>query len=226
MSAAVDQGVRERPILFKMEMVRAILKGQKTQTRRPVKPPRSKKLIYDLDDSWIDGSMGHQYVHIAFRHRDDPPTDDTNQERVYCPYGSPGDRLWVKETWRFQKSHIDGWKSNCALAFKAGRERGRVTIFPYGLDDPKDQDERWRPSIFMPRDYSRVLLQIQSVRIERVREIGEEDAQAEGFKNKKAFLALWDQMYPTSSPYSGNPLVWRIRFRRIDSNGKPMGPTQ
>ena len=136
---------KERPIIFSAPMVRAILEGRKSMTRRIVK----------FNDSGRVKLNGKQW------HIEDP--DAING----CPYGTVGDRLLVKETFMGTKD---------CLSYRATDPR---QVIEFGFD-------KWTPSIFMPRWASRITLEIVSVRVERVQEITEEDARAEG-----AHLATW-----------------------------------
>lgn len=161
---------RERPILFKGEMVRAILEGRKTQTRRVVKPMRgfehnnicAPHLMKERGKVWMHGPMTERVGCT-----------------VPCPYGVPGDRLWVRET----------FYDDCF------RDKGEAPTGPdsdvyYRADVPSGRFEDagywgepgggWKPSIFMPRWASRISLPITSIRVERLQDISEEDAKAEG----------------------------------------------
>jgi hypothetical protein len=131
--------MKERPILFSGPMIRAILDGQKTQTRRVIKP-----------DWW--------------RCLDPEDEDDRQQALRTCPYGQPGDRLWVRETWNADWCDHIIYRADGGSAKDAG----------YGTE-PK-----WKPSIFMPRWASRLTLEVVDVRVERLQEIDEDDAVAEG----------------------------------------------
>lgn len=213
--------VKERPVLFKAEMVRAILDGRKTQTRRIVKAKDSepercitlKTLMRNIQEwrqqegRWfgIDG-----WDTLVF---------------ADCPYGQVGDHLWVKETWT--PDHADFYP-HFPLCYRADfgpeyeRENGKVwsseqnAWFPF----------KWRPSIFMPRWASRITLEITSVRVERLREISEQDAASEGVKwrtgnpgecrtcARGAFMDLWESINGKDS-WAANPWVWCIEFKRL-----------
>ena len=173
---------RERPILFSGPMVRAILEGRKTQTRRAVKP-RDPTWTY----SCVDDADGQAWLYES---------DDVGEwHEAACPYGEPGDRLWVRETWR-----CTGGADRKGIIYRAD-EGGRIpdAFALLGLDElgrkwldhgqwpdwdrlvyDTAQSTTWRPSIHMPRWASRINLKVMGVRIERVQEISEEDAQAEG----------------------------------------------
>jgi len=155
--------MKEHPILFKGEMVRAILDGTKNQTRRIIKLPKRPSVIdATWDEDWQEraradhGCLFHGVcLHVPFTF----DTDDQGWERIPCRYRE-GDLLWVKETW-------------------CGGQHG--TSIQYRADWPEhDYGPKWRPSIFMKRAYSRIDLEVLGVKIERVQEISEEDARAEG----------------------------------------------
>ena len=168
-------------------MVQAILEGRKTQTRRVVKPqPIGERLALDM---WEDGIVRQ------------------------CPYGLPGDRLWVRETFaRFEGDSPNDF------------ETGDGWIYRASVQPEHDDGIKWRPSIHMPREASRILLEITDVRIERLQEITEEDARAEGEKADVflgdtataivPFALRWDDIYGPGV-YAMNPWVWVITFKRI-----------
>ena len=205
--------VKERPILFSAPMVRALLDGTKTQTRRVVKP-QPIGLTSD----------GVPFVHTA---------DDEKFGRlgkvVMCPYGQPSDRLWVREAWRVEK-FIDNLAprelaTGCSVVYEASGEapawRGKL-----------------RPSMFMPRRMSRITLEVTGVRVERLQDISEADAVAEGIERLNSphpnvklyrdyapghdstvlpvysYQTLWEQINGPDS-WATNPWVWVVEFRRI-----------
>jgi len=235
--------VRERPILFSDPMIRAINDGRKMQTRRPIVPqPPSIEAVKALS--------GIDYGWIAPRKADEPwrvsgpvwaVRDLMGQEpELRCPYGRPGDRLWVREAWAVEAGldrsrgfsgwpvwyRADGayrWLGNGGVGFHTGNSRGR-----------------WRPSIHMPRWASRITLEITDVRVERVQEIGDlsdrawHDLNAEGWDTRSTnrvlpvgcineryeaaewFRALWDQINgPRGYGWDANPWVWVIEFQRV-----------
>lgn len=194
---------KERPILFSAPMVQAILEGRKTMTRRVMKP---------------------QPVNvIQLIGRDNLPTDEYGlclsfsrviDKHARCPHGQPRDRLWVRETWN---------KTNPS---------GDIGYFFYrATDEDKYPDACWRPSIFMPRCASRILLEIIAVRAERLNDISGEDCIAEGIPKRteinggvplngdiwrdarKGFRSLWDTI--NFNGWDANPSVWVITFRRL-----------
>lgn len=204
--------MKERPILFSGPMVRAILEGRKTQTRRIVKPqPADDVRTCNLPNNNVTGwesSLRHSYgpttVHV-------------------CPYGNPGDRLWVREKWAEMKWPPTGPR------------------FVYSAD--KDCDfTPWRPSIHMPRWASRITLEVASVRMERLQDISEADAIAEGIERVRgiergfkevtplwkhytdpsfqgadqrgSFRSLWQSINGPES-WAANPWVWVVEFKCI-----------
>lgn len=180
--------MKERPILFSAPMVRAILKGRKTQTRRVVKsqPPL-----------FAHATRHHQRLMVP-----------------NCPYGQPGDLLWVREAWAY---HPDYPESTRRAIYRS--EPGVEYDVP-----------RWRPSIHMPRWASRILLEIVAVRVERLNDISEADAMAEGvdaFINSDGdeieqasvmFMRLWEQINGPGS-WAANSWVWVVEFKKLGAGG-------
>jgi hypothetical protein len=192
--------MKERPILFSAPMVRALLKGKKTQTRRIV-----KKLHPDCREMIAHDQTGGLFVcRDAF---------SRCVQMLPSPYGQPGDRLWVKETF----APMGDAQSPSSVRYRADREYPQV--------------KKWKPSVFMPRRASRILLEVVSVRAERLQDISEADAMAEGI-HQSAERAVENLDYPGHSPqetyrelfesingagsWDANPWVWVIEFRRID----------
>ncbi len=200
--------MKERPILFSAPMVRAILDGRKTQTRRVVKGVRGDNSLV-LKKSTIKKMGITTHVMDAPKHE-------------LCPYGKTGDQLWVRET--FAKT------DNKGIFFRADELSE--------ADMCANEIYKWTPSIHMPRMASRIDLEITGVRVERLQNITEEDAIAEGiFKSKfdkyfhstihpvkgtyqcwvsarQAFEMLWKSINGADS-WDANPWVWGIEFKRI-----------
>lgn len=201
----------ERPILFSGSMVRAILEGRKSQTRRVVKAPK-EALLHGRnphwDDALVDGhptmpsgfSDGGEYLHVPYGGGDMEGCGRC-ASRVFCPYGQPGDLLWVRETWgacerrdgRLTISYAATPRTtfatleNCIVVDRPdGFEIKSPEVGPY-----RDKDGAWRPSIFMPRWASRLTLRITDVRVERVRSISRADAIAEGIQNIGGDTERW-----------------------------------
>ncbi len=204
---------KERPILMMGEMVRATLEDRKLQTRRVVK--------LRLQQNAKRGSCGVRWK------EDDDTWEEYGAGGVWlplpCPYGVPGDRLWVREAWGLVEISID---------YGAGPEIHDETV--YRATQPSAEVERWRPSIFMERDLSRIDLEVTAVRVERVQEISGEDAIAEGIEWNPSnpphhlgaafrFGCLWDTINAKRGPegdlaaysWGRNPWVWVVEFKRI-----------
>lgn len=203
--------MRERPILFSAPMVRAILSGSKSQTRRVVKPQPERRNIEQI------GNM------LGFKKRqgDGFWLWPNARERILaeCPYGAPGDQLWVRETWQA----IDGNELALRIMTEPHPSRGWIeyaATVPEGHEPPP----RWRPSIHMPRWASRITLEVTGVRVERLQDISEADALAEGVsaildEMRRAtprcdFQALWQSINGPGS-WDANPWVWIVEFKRI-----------
>ncbi len=226
--------MKERPILFTGPMVRAILEGRKTQTRRPVTSLNGhRELVYD------------------------GPIIITPQEAltwrpklaeifgpVACPFGQAGDRLWVRET--FVLENTDDPPPGVPTDIAGSEAEFGMFLFPHyratepephivpsDLGDPYDDRTRWSPAIFMPRWASRITLEITNVRIQRVQDITYDDCRAEGIHvltidrlvnigcgrwplHRQEFYRLWDDVYAKGGyGWDKNPWVWVVEFRRL-----------
>lgn len=218
-------GIKERPILFSAPMIPPILADIKTQTRRLIKPVGNDEgfVVQDYGDGfWPYRSEDGESGFYRDRHGYDM------EERIKCPYGQPGDRLWVRE------GHaLDGRR----VFYRVGH------VEDEGLG-PR-VDVRWRPSIHMPRWASRITLEVTDVKVERLQDISEADALAEGIaygptcdeegrsggfhwdrtredetvwpSAVAAYRALWESINGTGS-WDANPHVWCISFRRIHAS--------
>ena len=209
--------VKERPILFSAPMVRAILEGRKTVTRRTVNPqPRL-----------TDGSGFAWKGHLFGCGSDDRETA-RNFSKHCCPHGKPGDRLWVRETW--------ARVGNCDPGYLTFAATYPACLPPELENIPAASEIRWRPSIHMFRRDSRILLEITDVRVERLQDITEEQAKAEGVRlytdhaelgdwwhvegietysadPRKSFELLWSSV---GGNWKANPWVWCVSFRRVE----------
>lgn len=210
--------MKSRPILFSGPMVRAILEGRKTQTRRVVKPQPNAGWKFNCFDSFYywwtpDGTCNLNGPH----------------EGRKCPFGQPGDRLWVRETWAAWDSVSDREASEVDGTAQELAERGLNQAHISYRADPRMHADKWRPSIHMPRWASRITLEIESVRVERVQEISENDARAEGCDGDCPiayippyttrprvyhYAHLWQSINGPGS-WDANPWVWVIQFRRV-----------
>lgn len=216
--------MKSRPILFNGAMVRALLDGSKTQTRRVAKGERASR---GMESGWYLKPYG--FV--------------TNQQfaKAACPYGQPGDRLWVRESYMPDPDDDGTW----AYTQYMGCKGSPLSDIPMKFRKPENCIYRatwdgpelagWKPSIHMPRWASRILLEIVSVRVERLNDISEEDSRAEGITDggclscgepepcsctmpmpdaMDAYCHLWGQINGPDS-WAANPWVWCISFRRI-----------
>lgn len=191
----------ERPIIMSAPMVRAILAGTKTQTRRIAKL---------TDAGHVKEVNGHRRWHPA-----DP------EARLACPYGQPGDVLWVRETWAPDPPIDDSWASTvwagCGRLVREIPERFHHPRFcNYAADWPHGPI-RWTPSIHMPRWARRIDLRVTGVRVERLHEISASDAVAEGLSRMSpidAYMHLWESLHGPGS-WELNQRVWVIEFARI-----------
>ncbi|HBZ3666701.1 TPA: morphogenetic protein [Klebsiella pneumoniae] len=216
--------MKERGMIFNGEMVRALLSGRKTQTRRPVKfPVHDKNLGCELAGNELAGELSAgNYLNSAF--------------------GKPGDRIWVRETFQGPLFDYDLMDSYCKDPTPF--EKPEFCVYKAdGVPAPEfyDADDElhccWRPSIHMPRWACRILLEITNVRVERLNAISEEDATAEGVPPagsllpdypgtfltpkgdfataKVAFQRLWESIYGEES-WKANGWVWVISFKRVE----------
>ncbi len=238
-TAAETSSIKERPILFSGEMIRAILGGRKVQTRRVIKlpcgPGRNAQGNNWSLSTQADGSYWPEY-HMA---------GWPEYRRMPCPHGRVGDRLWCRETYHASDLCRD-YQQQSDVIYRADTERAKPI---------PGSSLVWKPSIFMPRWASRLTLEIVDIRVERVQDITEEDAIAEGIKRffapyhvreswprtpnkmlpaiygtgerndaedfsaRGAFWRLWNSIngkkFGTS--WNENPWCWVISFRRIDA---------
>jgi hypothetical protein len=216
--------MKERGILFSAPMVRAILDGSKTQTRRIVKPQPA--LVLGAHWVWRDIDSVHTPDWVPIMARD------------FSPYGAPGDRLWVRETWqaweRVSYEH-DEWEP-------IDRERRAGATWAEWLDEHRPPDAieyratsesqgPWTPAIHMPRWASRITLEVTGVRVERLQAITEADANAEGVRPfpldlegdcwtdgtyRTAYNHLWNEINGWNpNSWAANPWVWVVEFKRI-----------
>ncbi|MEC7814746.1 MAG: hypothetical protein VX939_00610 [Pseudomonadota bacterium] len=202
--------IKERPILFNDEMVRAILEGRKTQTRRIAK---NIEQAPTFRSGW---KACRKYSAVSI----DTPSHMLGR---YCPIGKPGDRLWVRENF-LQLMHGQ---------VTAGDVKYCASIDPRSTGTPKNAGYWWRkrPSIHMPRWASRITLEITDVRVERLQNISGDDIAAEGVTDpigspraygvvtkqlaRDQFIRLWESINGPDS-WQVNPWVWVVEFKRID----------
>ena len=195
--------MKETGLMFKAPLVRAILEGRKTQTRRIAKPVRHP----DLGNMYSPGALvlEHEPQHVINR---------------ACPYGKPGDRIYVRETF----SQHPEWGQ---LAFRADGEE-------FEDADGWLWEPKWMPSIHMPKELARIWLEVTGVRVERLQDISEADALAEGARFELAsidsvrigatasflsgFRNIWES---TGGDCTANPWVWVVDFKALSTTGRP-----
>ena len=237
---------KERPIVFTGESVRAILAGRKTQTRRVVKPQPVLKPTRSI-------IIGQELPYTHTYHWDPTVHDHslfTEAEKFgggsfgawrlsMCPFGKPGSRLWVRE------SFITGWdaESGDILYYdKDGNDLPEKTWFRADVNENLVWIEDgvtleripWKSSMFMPRVVARILLEVISVRVERLQEISASGCVAEGLEGRgmnpyvadclrKGYAELWDSINGKREgcSWADNPWIWRVEFKRVEQEAKP-----
>lgn len=237
--------MKERGMIFNAEMVRAILDGRKTQTRRIMKDrpsdgfhPTHNGYDLDLNAHWYTPGMVDKKGYLQPAKKDVFGVADEN-EGYTCPFGTVGDRIWVRETFQgplipedelseFLGENPDKFESPAYCEYAAdGGPR------PEYVDADDNTRHGWRPAIHMPRWASRLTLEIIGVRVERLNSISQEDAQAEGMELTgwrptysdpdsggevwtpyDNFAQLWESIYGEES-WKANPWVWVIEFKVV-----------
>ncbi len=209
--------MKERPILFSSPMIRALLEGRKTVTRRAVKKQAALDCL----------AAGFEPAFLAL-----PGNAD------FCPYGKPGDRLWVRETWycdHFEVQKGPYLQPADMHDLDQSREDGELVYAADGLTPYEQEQPTWKPSIHMPRWASRILLEITDVRVERLQDITEDQAKAEGVRlytdhaelgdwwhvegietysadPRKSFELLWSSV---GGDWQASPWCWVVEFKRV-----------
>jgi len=236
---------RERPILFSTPLVKALLDGRKTETRRVMKPQPSEH-----GDNYCHGPriIGGKRCSVLQRVVLDPcDKSETIWDAQYwmdnprrvgpCPCGEPGDLLWVRETWAPMCRYADP-RCECDehyTEFKADTGNWSPGDWPTELRDDPDRP-RWRPSIHMPKAAARIWLRVTEVRVERVQDITADGARAEGCPDVPVdgaeqasidalarwwFLEAWDSIYSKRGlGWDVNPWVWVVRFDVVSTTGR------
>lgn len=232
--------MKKRPILFSGPMVRAILEGRKTQTRRVAKVFDIHRKMKGAPVQWA-GAV-HPARESGFvswypgNHQGLPEFTQKQYAKGFeCPYGKPGDRLWVRETWQV--------RDETSYYTKADNKRHHTThpgcAEVWEKTQPPEACPAWRSPLFMPRWASRITLEITGVRVERLQDISEADARAEGIRYHEAsktygeglcfgtataaFQHLWDRINGKAHPWQSNPWCWVVAFRLI--NPSPQSET-
>lgn len=237
--------MKERPILFQGAMVRALLAGTKTQTRRLLKPQPELAII---GDRAADALRKLQDAGIAPKGEQPRWRWDgcfyprwPNSLHDLSPYGVPGDRLWVRETFKIrdyscdEEPQEDGhecrdhckqtyvyYRATPRVGYRPKPDGARITYLDESTLLTEWYERDWRPSIYLPRWASRITLEVTEVRVQRLQEISEEDARAEGVdwsmhgrSGRDNFRDLWDAINGKRAPWSSNPWLWVISFKRL-----------
>lgn len=228
----------EKGILFNTEMIRAIMDGRKTQTRRPIRPQPMGRLCYSMAGSNA-GKWGYmtEICRKAWGYSGDDILQDPTKEELekrWTPPCHTDDLLYVRETW-FYESHMEDLTAG-EPDLPSGRYKHRYVYYADQPDYPVNVGvgaTGWRPSIHMPKEAVRIWLKVTNVSVQRLKEITNEDAIAEGFEADETFKAherfamTWNSIYGftkavngwrMSSPenWGSNPWVWVISFEQIE----------
>ena len=218
---------KAKPILFSGPMIRAYYDGRKTMTRRIAKPKKDGQII---------GSGGPgiamEYLHTEY---DEDGDEVMHVSTVLCPYGEPGDCVWVKETWQHSNYPHGPYAADCNVFYRAD-----YLDDPHGPDGERSAEGRyrkWRSSLLMPLSASRLVLTLSDVTVQRLLEITEEDAIDEGARSlpdgrwtmnpfeegfeaetaRDAFLLYWDHLNGQRGLFStSDPFVWVVSFPRFE----------
>jgi hypothetical protein len=215
--------MKERPIIFSDPMVRAILEGRKTQTRRVIKGvPHFWHFNKNIMDWWLSGIYaedGKFWLDVQTE------VDDNTHDEIFCPYGKPGELLWVRE-----KAMLRSIGPYCAFSLTYAADE---SVRDFAEEYSPYVVARWTPSIHMPRWASRLTLRITEVRVQRVQEVDPEDVIQEGVpydgndgitnNGLKRICDLWEEWQilwdsinaKRGYPWESNPWVWAISFERI-----------
>lgn len=232
--------MKEHPIIFQDAMVRALLVGTRTQTRRAIKPQpgpcEHKPWPGEYEPKWVIDADGLHCATCGNGHRMDYRSA-SGVSGIRCPYGAPGDRLWVREAhWWFKDEH------DLVTGYFPPKLTAEDVVYRADGDDGR---KVWRPSIHMPRWASRILLEVTEVRVQRLWEISEDDAIAEGVEAipytgpnagpnrysvgdssvgwanfptaREAYAHLWDQINGAGS-WDANPWVWAVAFQGLNAS--------
>lgn len=217
--------VKERPIIFTDELVRVILAGKKTVTRRVVNPQPPAGLPYVKTVQHWKGGVGALFT-------DQEPLNGTTGVTRWCKYGVRGDRLWVREgvvQWGHERTGRNGQYLWPKFADEAAGRRWFEDNCAYTSDLRHDDVAYIEPhgrlnKMFAPRWASRITLELTDVKVERLHDISDADIAAEGFagnvgrfNNAMAFAAKWREINGAKS-WDANPFVWCLSFRRIDAS--------
>lgn len=217
-----SQKVSEKPIIFSDPMVQAILDGRKSQTRRIIKWQASSQSLTPIQRVFdpIAGMFGMD-IQVG--------SHEPNLERMSlaCPYGMPGDALWVREAWGIHSRHTDEIPPQKRSELPRPLDIDR-TKWAHHYRADGNLESAWYPSIHMPRWASRITLEIVDVRVERLQDISDENIYAEGLDYAKGsegewgnefaqeeFQQIWESINGAGS-WDANPFTWVVEFRKRD----------
>lgn len=240
---------KEIPILFNAQMVQAILRGDKTQTRREIKTPAGYYGFY------IHRKTNGELIEVVAHDENERTERPNGSQRYIHPIAQPGDLLYVRETWTVNSL-------NCWAAPKVVSETDTELAYYFKAGWDRTHPRPWKPSIHMPKEAARIWLEVESVRVERLQDISEEDAVAEGvepncpgdtskcpsilcregcaskgeyrhylnsldgepaYSAVESFESLWQSVYGAES-CEANPWVWVVSFKVLSTTGKPSIP--
>jgi hypothetical protein len=219
--------VKQTPLVFTSESICAILSGKKTQTRRVLRWQPLDVLPMRTPGEWVTLNV-----------RDDASPQNNKGGMIRCRFGVPGDQLWVRETWALVSPEQVGdarWyelrNNHPSRLHPDSNEMDGVAAVIYRTDwddfDFGKGYQGWRSSLFMPRWASRITLEVTDVRVQRVQDIRDADAQAEGVPKlyrtpkwlpneaRSQFIDLWGEINGKKHPWAENPYVWAITFKRL-----------
>jgi hypothetical protein len=241
--------IKERPIEFTGEMIRALLDNRKSQTRRVmrVQPHDDSCKISTLMESTGSSREIGKHRWLKMLSNDEVDLDDHAGKYFACPYGYAGDRLWVKEPWFNNKEYTENMHALLKRWPYGDVQLPVKSEYPdimYKADYPEGMLCKWKTARYMPRFLSRILLEITDIRVQRLQAISEDDAIAEGAKKfpsgyvfentgydkaklchtspATAFNIMWDEMIYKNNDqkcWEANPWVWAISFKRLECAG-------
>ena len=212
--------MKETGLMFKAPLVRAILEGRKTQTRRQVTVPRTR-------DSFVMLDHGNGFWPYQSDDGESALCNDGNEHPYASPFGMPGDRLYVRETWQHANFPLGPYQDGTPVFYRAD-----YLDDPHGADgekSPEGKYRQWSPAIHMPKAAARIWLEVTCVRLERLQDISEADAKAEGAPLKNSPAAhltsyrrgFQELLESTGGDWAANPWVWVIDFKTISTTGRP-----
>lgn len=219
--------MKERPILFNSQRVQALLSGQQSQTRRIM-----KSQLFGPGQDNHEGCYGIDVLNNQLQGKRVMGMDNIS---YHCPYGQPGDRLWVRETWRgpvISQHHMHDYERTPSRFKSSSYCQYRADTSQFSSYEDENEHVGWQAGIHMPRWASRINLQISHVRVEKIQDISSEDVMAEGIQadshflnnfftihnevlsSRDAYRRHWAEQYGGTS-WEVNPWVWVIEFIRV-----------